>query len=133
MKILLVGPLPPPNGGISVHVMQSQTLLTAAGVTCDVLDPSKTPGKFQFLGRMADYASRGWAIHLHTNGHNTKSWLMALICGVIARFHHVTSTLTLHSGMVPQYLDGPASHRTSATKQTSLLHRSICWDGRSIR
>ena len=62
MKILLVGPLPPPNGGISVHVMQSQTLLTAAGVTCDVLDPSKTPKAIDFRpagGQYKDKTLRG--------------------------------------------------------------------------
>lgn len=126
MKTLLVGPLPPPSGGISVHVMQTQSQLAAAGIACEVLDPSRTPGKFVFVGRLMRYASQGWTIHLHTNGHNTKSWLMALICAAIARFYGVESAVTLHSGMVPQYLAGPARHRALARLASSLERDIIC-------
>ena len=114
MKVLLVGPLPPPSGGISVHVMQTQRRLTAAGVTCCVLDPSRTPSKVTLLRRLMQYASQGWAIHLHTNGHNRKSWLMAFICGSIATAFRVPAHLTLHSGMVPDYLTVRARCRALA-------------------
>ena len=125
MKVLLVGPLPPPNGGISVHVMQTQRRLTAAGAQCCVLDPSRTRGKFVLVGKLMRYASQGWAIQLHTNGHNTKSWLMALICGTIARTNRVPATLTLHSGMVPQYV-GSTVHRTLARLACSLYQHIVC-------
>jgi hypothetical protein len=38
MKILLVGPYPPPHGGVSVHVWGIHRRLTEAGVPCRVLD-----------------------------------------------------------------------------------------------
>jgi len=126
MRVLLVGPLPPPSGGISVHVMQTHRRLTAAGADCEVLDPSKTRGKFALVARLARYASHGWEIHLHTNGHNTKSWLMALICGTIARANGVPAKLTLHSGMVPQYVAGSAAGRALARLACSLHQRIIC-------
>ena len=126
MKVLLVGPLPPPNGGISVHVMQTHRRLTAAGVTCEVLDPSRTRGKFVLAGKLARYASQGWEIQLHTNGHNTKSWLMALICGTIARANGVPASLTLHSGMVPQYVAGSTAGRALARLACSLQQHIVC-------
>jgi glycogen(starch) synthase len=126
MKVLLVGPLPPPNGGISVHVMQTQRRLTAAGAQCSVLDPSRTRGKFVLVGKLMRYASQGWAIQPHTNGHNTKSWLMALICGTIARANRVPAALTLHSGMVPQYLAGSTVHRSLARLACSLYQHIVC-------
>ena len=126
MKVLLVGPLPPPNGGISVHVMQAQKHLTAAGIQCQVLDPSRTRGKFVLAGKLMRYASQGWAFHLHTNGHNTKSWLMALICGAIAHANRVPSTLTLHSGMVPQYIAGTSASRGLARLACSLHQHIVC-------
>lgn len=126
MKVLLVGPLPPPHGGISVHVMQTQRRLTAAGVTCCVLDPSRTPSKVALLGRLAHYASQGWELHLHTNGHNRKSWLMALICGSIASAFRVPAHVTLHSGMVPQYLTGQARCRALARLACRLHEHIVC-------
>ena len=45
MRVLLIGPHPPPHGGISVHVSGIQRQLMAAGVTCSVLDMSRVrPG-----------------------------------------------------------------------------------------
>ena len=46
---------------------------------------------------------QGWTLHLHTNGHNLKSWLLALGCGLAGQARG-GCILTLHSGMVPGYL-----------------------------
>ncbi len=48
---------------------------------------------------------RGWSLHVHINGHNTKSWLVALSCRPgreqsVPERHY----LTIHSGMSPAYL-----------------------------
>jgi glycogen(starch) synthase len=49
------------------------------------------------------HARQGWTVHLHTNGHNSKSWLVAAACGLASR-PCGASLLTLHSGMAPGYL-----------------------------
>jgi glycosyltransferase involved in cell wall biosynthesis len=72
------------------------------------------------------YASKGWAIHLHTNGHNRKSWLMAFICGSIAGAFRVPAHLTLHSGMVAHYLTVQARCRTFAKLVCRFYERIIC-------
>ena len=38
LKLLLVGPVPPPHGGISVHVAALEQQVRAAGLPCRVLD-----------------------------------------------------------------------------------------------
>jgi len=118
MKILLVGPCPPPRGGISVHVETARRLLRQAGVPCLALDAkghraagesrrSPTRDGLRLLIAVRRLARRGWTLHLHTNGHNPKSWLLALACGLAATAAP-GRVLTLHSGMVPHYLSrGP--------------------------
>lgn len=103
MKVLLIGPWPPPHGGISVHVSGVHRQLTAAGVQCAVLDTSVIPRRLSFAMKLASYALRGWTLHLHTNGHNRNSWLLALLCGIAGQWNGYC-VLTLHSGMMPDYV-----------------------------
>jgi len=44
-----------------------------------------------------------WFLNVHTNGHNTKSWAIALACGLAAQFGPGAS-LTLHSGLAPAHI-----------------------------
>lgn len=116
MKILLVGPSPPPHGGISVHVSGIHRQLTAAGIECEILDTGVIPSRLAFSMKVASYALRGWTLHLHTNGHNRNSWLLALLCGIAGQLSR-GCFLTLHSGMMPSYV------RTAWRKK---LARFVC-------
>jgi glycosyltransferase involved in cell wall biosynthesis len=72
------------------------------------------------------HALRGWTLHLHTNGHNVKSWLLALGCGLAGQFHG-GCILTLHSGMVSGYLlTAPRWRRKLAAFACSLYSLVIC-------
>jgi glycogen synthase len=110
MKILLIGPYPPPHGGISVHVSGIHRQLVAAGMQCAVLDTSVIPDRLSFTGKLASYAARGWTLHLHTNGHNRNSWLLALLCGIAGQWNG-GCVLTLHSGMMPDYVSAGSRWR----------------------
>ena len=126
MKVLLIGPRPPPHGGISVHVSGIERQLTAAGVTCRVLDMSLVRPGWSFAWAVLSHALQGWTLHLHTNGHNLKSWLLALGCGVAGQARG-GCILTLHSGMLPGYLENAASWRRRLAAFTcSLYKRVIC-------
>lgn len=131
MKILLVGPYPPPHGGISVHVAGIYRQSIAAGVKCAVLDTSRIPDRLGFARQLASYAARGWTLHLHTNGHNRNSWLLALLCGLAGRWKagrwKRRCVLTLHSGMMPDYvLNGPAWRKKLAGFVCRLYSRVVC-------
>lgn len=137
MKLLLVGPYPPPHGGISVHVATAHQLLTRSGACCHVLDAGghrKRPGGVagslpsgvRLLARVREHARRGWTLHLHTNGHNAKSWLVAVACAAAAR-EAPARVLTVHSGMAPEYLrSGGAWGRALARRALGTYDRVLC-------
>jgi len=126
MKVLLIGPLPPPHGGISVHVSGNERQLTAAGITCRVLDMSLIRPGFAFGWVVLRHALQGWTLHFHTNGHNVKSWLLALGCGLAGQCRG-GCILTLHSGMSPGYLSAaPVWRRKLAAFTCSLYRQVIC-------
>jgi glycogen synthase len=125
MKILLIGPHPPPHGGISVHVSELHRCLAAAGVLCRVLDTSDVrSSSFHFA--LLRYSLQSWTLHLHTNGHNWKSWLMALWCGIVGQSGG-SCILTLHSGLAPGYLTALRGWRRRVVRLTCRLYsRVIC-------
>jgi len=109
-----------------VHVSGIHRQLMAAGVTCRVLDMSLVRPGFGFGWTVLRHALRGWTLHLHTNGHNVKSWLLALGCGLAGQSRG-GSILTLHSGMVSGYLlAAPGWRRKLAALACSLYTRVIC-------
>lgn len=124
MKVLLIGPHPPPHGGISVHVAGIHQHLTAAGITCRVLDMSRVRPGLTFLLTVLRHAVQGWTLHFHTNGHNQKSWLLALACGLAGQ-SRAGCLLTLHSGMVPRYLEEASLWRRKLAAFTCSLYRQV--------
>src|SRR3989449_6019818 len=96
MKVLFVGPYPPPHGGISVHVWSAHALLKRTGQQSSVLnvDPRapesdayiKISGPCDLLRELLRHVSNDWVLNVHTNGHNPKSWLIAFACGLAAQF-----------------------------------------------
>src|SRR5947199_8818497 len=80
--LLLVGTLPPPSGGIAVHLADLARAARAAGTPVRFADAR--PGSSRdlragacFLGALAAGRARGDLVHLHTNGHNAGSWRLA--------------------------------------------------------
>jgi len=65
-----------------------------------------------------------WVLHVHTNGHNAKSWIIALGCGLAAQFGS-GATLTLHSGMVPSYIGSARPWMRRFVSFTCVLYRQV--------
>lgn len=113
MKILLIGEVPPPYGGVSVHVRRLSDFLTQCGVERRVLDiePGALPkegairvaGYFDFFRRLVSFSFRGYIPHIHTNGHNFKSWLAIGGAAWVGFFFGRRGVVTLHSGLMPDY------------------------------
>lgn len=134
MKLLLVGPCPPPHGGISVHVATAREHLRRSGAACRVLDPDgdrhgrgggRLRRAFRLWRRVRRHAREGWAVHLHTNGHNSGSWLVTLLTGLAAR-RAPARLLTLHSGMAPEFLEGGRGRRALARLALAPFDRVVC-------
>ncbi|HUP24290.1 MAG TPA: heparinase II/III family protein [Thermoanaerobaculia bacterium] len=135
-RLLLVGPTPPPHGGISVHVATARDLLRLAGARCRVLDSGGHRSRggawatlasvARLLRRIDVHARRGYTLHLHTNGHSVASWCMALACAATAR-RAPGRVLTLHSGLLPEFLErGGALARGLERATLARYDRVIC-------
>ncbi len=133
MKILLIGPFPPPHGGVSVHVAGIRRDLAAAGIPCHVLSTDKIHWP-HFISSLIRHAREGWTLHLHTNGHNRNSWLLAMICGLAAHLGASSSAvLTLHSGIAPAYLASSVPWRRRLARFAALQYRRVICVNSEIR
>lgn len=122
MRVLLVGDYPPPHGGVAVHVQQLHRYLREHGVEARVLDIGKggrpapdvfpVRGVARFGSRLAGFLADGWTVHVHTSGNNPKSWLLAAVAGV--PWPRAPRVVTLHSGLLPDYLAASPARRALA-------------------
>jgi glycosyltransferase involved in cell wall biosynthesis len=125
VRIALVGNWPPPHGGVSVHVAALARVLAERGADVTVLDigtgdhreakvhPARGP--LRFAPALAGIAAEGRLVHLHTNGANPKSWLVALAAGRARRPLAPRGVLTIHSGLSPAWLRAAAHRRALAS------------------
>lgn len=124
LRVALVGDWPPPQGGLSLHVEALARDLEARGADVRVLDighgdhalrnvrPAR--GARRYAARLAEVAAEGRLVHVHTNGANAKSWLVALAGGRARRPGAPRGVLTIHSGLCPAFLAGAARRRALA-------------------
>nr|WP_279636939.1 glycosyltransferase [Corallococcus llansteffanensis] len=123
MRVLLVGDYPPPYGGVAIHVRQLHQFLRGRGVETKVLDIGKggrpapdvlpVQGAAAFGLRLAGFTSAGWTVHLHTSGNNPKAWMLAALVGSMPGSRS-PRVITLHSGLIPDYLAASQARRVFA-------------------
>jgi glycosyltransferase involved in cell wall biosynthesis len=82
------------------------------------------------LWKLFTVADRASILHLHTNGHSRKSWLMILVAGFAARLRGPAAVLTLHSGLLPAYVAGfGRTRRALARWILGSFARVVCVNG----
>jgi len=123
IKVLQVGDFPPPAGGVATHVEELFHAVRDASGESKVLDIGKgqlpadgvvAAGSMpSFAAHLTARAARGFRIHLHTNGANPKSWMLAQACAAAGRLSG-GAIITLHSGLGPSWLAEKASRRAMA-------------------
>jgi len=115
MKVLLIGPFPPPHGGVATTVVDLRDALARTAEAVQVLDIGDSRslrrekcipvyGMLDFLAKLLMFVSCGYIIHLETNGHNVKSWLSAFVCSVAGLFNRRRTVIAFGSGDLPSYL-----------------------------
>ena len=108
MRVLLMGPYPPPHGGVQTNLVALRQLLRARGIPCPVINLTRhrraedeeiyyPPNVFQVLGLLVRL--RYDISHLHIGGNlSGRLLLLALVCCLLPRRRTV---LTFHSGGYP--------------------------------
>lgn len=114
IHVVLAGFYPPPFAGEPIHVKQLAEFLRQRGLRVDILNlnrhaPSSdeylnAPGRWGILRMLIGLPDRSTILHLHTNGHNWKSWLMIVTAALTARLKGTPAILTIHSGLFPGYV-----------------------------
>jgi glycosyltransferase involved in cell wall biosynthesis len=120
-RVLLVGALPPPTGGVATHVRDLVRALRQHEIAVSAIDPRRRgpdgrDGRVRLIAALARARLTGALVHLHTNGHNRGSWALALACG------GPRAILTLHSGLAPAFI---AAHRRIARVAAGRFARVI--------
>ena len=117
MKVLQLGPYPPPNGGVQTHIAALVDFLRQSGVGCDVMNltrfrRSSANGIFYPSNSIEVLAHLLWhryeIIHLHIGGRIFLRQLgLAIACSALPKTHCV---LTFHSGGYPSSEEGRSAH-----------------------
>jgi glycosyltransferase involved in cell wall biosynthesis len=107
---------------VAIHVQQLHRFLRGRGIEAKVLDigkggrpdPDVIPVRsFARFGlKLAGFLSAGWTVHVHTSGNNPKSWMLAAAVGIPAS--RAPRVITLHSGLLPDFLAASAARRAFA-------------------
>jgi glycogen(starch) synthase len=125
-RAVLAGFYPPPFAGEPVHVKQLAQLLRDHGLAVEILNLNRharpspeyhsATRRGALLWKLFSVADRTSILHLHTNGHSRKSWLMILMASLAARMRGTPVVLTLHSGLLPAYVAGFGRTRRGLSK-----------------
>lgn len=113
-KVLLVGDYPPPYGGIATHIVSLDEGLRNIEIETQVLDIGSnrkvtrpnclpTKGYVDYVKKVIFFLRKGYLVHLHTNGHNTKSWFLVFISSLLGQIFNSSIVTTFHSGILPSY------------------------------
>jgi glycosyltransferase involved in cell wall biosynthesis len=118
---LLIGPMPPPMGGIATHVASLARALRQAGIDVTTSDP-RGAGRVALIPALVEARLRSQVVHLHTNGHNPGSWRLTTLVARTAG----PKLLTLHSGLCPSFLSTvPSALRVRLARIASRYDRVI--------
>lgn len=136
-RVVLAGVYPPPFAGEAVHMRQLAHFLRNREIDVEILNLVRgappSPEYRHFTGyltflRMLFRATQNSAIvHLHTCGHNWKSWIVILLVGLAARLKGALGILTIHSGVMPRYVRELSAVRLGMVRSAlRLFTRIIC-------
>ena len=101
-RVVLAGFYPPPFAGEPIHVKQLAQLLRERGLDVEVLNLNRhappsveylsAGGRWTLVRALFGRSDRDSILHLHTNGHNWKSWMMILVAALAARLKGVRAS-----------------------------------------
>jgi glycosyltransferase involved in cell wall biosynthesis len=138
MKILQIGPYPPPMGGWAFHIKVFRNYLLDRAHDCKVLNIGEsrktTSDEFisvnsglDFVGKTIRYVCSGYLVYNHIDGMAIKGFLLALGSQLISLLFARRPLLSFHAGIHQKCFDKRYRvHRVLAKMIFTLSRRIIC-------
>ncbi len=114
LKILEIGPYPPPFSGWSVRIKYIRDAFREEGDQCEVLNLGKNrqikspeyidvQGGSHYIRRLLGLRLKGYFFHIHVNAQAVKGPILGLIAHVISLLTFRRAALTFHGGLEQLY------------------------------
>ena len=114
IKILQIGPYPPPGTGWSIRIKMLKRYIERAGHVCVVMNTNKNRkvasdefvpvhGAWDYCKKVVRYCRQGYLVHMHINGKSTNSPMLALIAEFVSLLFGKRAVLTFHAGVKQDY------------------------------
>ncbi len=114
LKILEIGPYPPPYSGWSVRIKYIRDAFREAGDFCEVLNLGKNrqikspeyidvQGGSHYLKRLFGLRLKGYYFHIHVNAQAVKGPILGLMAHIIALLTFSRAAITFHGGLQQLY------------------------------
>jgi len=111
MKLLQIGPYPPPVGGWSFHIKVFRKYLDARGIENRVLNtgPNRrelsveyvdVQNGLDYVRKVIDFCRQQYRIYIHLNGDSVKGFALTLLAQLIALAFRRRCCLSFHAGTI---------------------------------
>ena len=130
LRVLIIGPYPPPYGGWSRRIEWIKQALDFRGDQCAVLNTSSRRGedetngiisfrnRMDFLNKIRSYCRKGYAIQVHINGKSLHNYQLVWMCTIIAKFYRRKIIIVFHGGHDQIYINKTSQIHSIIAKAT---------------
>ena len=109
LKLLQVGPYPPPMGGWSFHIKIFKEYLNSKGIQNEVLnvgasrkdkslDCIDTQGFYDYVRKHLQYLAQGYVVYNHVDGCSWKGFILTITSQVLSLLYLRKAKLSFHAG-----------------------------------
>lgn len=144
MKLLQIGPYPPPVGGWSFHIKVFREYLDAAGIVNEVLDigaSRKQPGRqcidvqgpVDYLRKVWRYCRQNYLLYIHLNGNALTGLVLTLLAQLLAGLGRQKSLLSFHAGVVQRCFDPSLSPQRILARLSFYLASGIVCNSEAVK
>jgi glycosyltransferase involved in cell wall biosynthesis len=138
MKLLQIGPYPPPLGGWSFHIRMFKQHLDYKGIENVVMNMGPNRQKksdeyvdvqsgIDYVFKISKFCRQGYTVYPHLNGNSVKGLILTLIAQILAFVFKKKSVLSFHAGVVQSCFSKQwGIHKLFARACFKMAHGIIC-------
>ena len=138
MKLLQIGPYPPPVGGWSFHIKVFKKYLDSLDINNDVLDIGESrkvkgrecidvQGVVDYIVKVFGFCRRRYRIYIHLNGNTTMGFFLTLLAQLLGLITCQRCLLSFHAGTLQKCFEkGLSIHKILAILSFKLSGGIIC-------